>query len=97
MRKVTEQIGWAFYNRERKAVSNTTTDGDYVWLHGNAIVKRDQGGIFMTLAGWPTVTTRERLNGICEILDIRKRFYQDDFEQYFGNDVIDDHKWIQVA
>ena len=38
MRKVTEQIKQAFERGEAKTVGNTRTDGNTVWLHGNAIV-----------------------------------------------------------
>ena len=65
MRKVTQQIKEAFERREAKSVGNTTTDGNTVWLHGNAIVKRDPDGLVRwSLAGWNTPTTRERVNGI---------------------------------
>ena len=41
------------------------TNGKEVYLHGNKIAWRSSGnGLELTLAGWPTVTTRERLNAI---------------------------------
>ena len=59
MRKVTEQIKQAFFERKAKTIGNTHTDGESVWLHGNEIIKRDSSGlIFWTLAGWNTPTTR---------------------------------------
>ncbi len=65
MRKVTEQIKQAFDNGQRLKVRNTETDGKTVWLHGNAIVKRDPDGLVRwSLAGYNTPTTRERVNGI---------------------------------
>ena len=65
MRKITQQIKQAFERRESKTIGNTTTDGNTVWLHGNAIVKRDPDGfVRWTLAGWNTPTTRGRVNGI---------------------------------
>ena len=61
MRKVTQQIKNAFDQGTSKKVGNTETDGKTVWLHGNAIVKRDPDGLVRwSLAGWNTPTTRER-------------------------------------
>lgn len=65
MRKVTQKIKAAFEAGKSLTVGNTKTDGQTVWLHGNAIVKRDASGLVLaSLAGWNTVTTRERVNGI---------------------------------
>lgn len=65
MRKVTAQIKKAFEEGRSLKVGNTETDGQTVWLHGNAIVKRDPDGLVRwSLAGWNTPTTRERVNGI---------------------------------
>ena len=59
MRKVTQQIKDAFEQGKAKKVGNTETDGKTVWLHGNAIVKRDPDGLVRwSLAGWNTTTTR---------------------------------------
>lgn len=64
MRKVTEQVTAAFIRGERKQVGNTSTDGARLLLHGNEIAKRAAEGLYVTTAGWNTVTTRERLNGL---------------------------------
>ena len=85
MRKVTREVMTAFLNGEHKTVGNTMTNGTTVWLHGNAIAWRENGGIVATLAGWPTVTTRERLNGLCNLLGYPQRFWQDKGVQYFEN------------
>ena len=65
MRQETQKIARAFYNRRAASAARTTTDGNTVWLHGNKIAWRTKAGdIGFTLAGWPTVTTRDRINGI---------------------------------
>ena len=64
MRKVTKETVGAFMRHERRTVGNTHTDGEKLYLHGNMIACHTPEGIVVTLAGWPTVTTRERLNGI---------------------------------
>ena len=67
MRLETQKIARAFYNGRAASAARTTTDGNTVWLHGNKIAWRTEAGdIGFTLAGWPTVTTRERINGILE-------------------------------
>ena len=66
MRQITEDAYSAFNSRKRFKSSNTEVrvDGDvvYLLLHGNRIVKRTKDGLFLSHAGWPTVTTRERLS-----------------------------------
>ena len=65
MRKVTREVTDAFFNRRPRKCGNTRTDGTTIWLHGNAIARHaDNGDIEITLAGWNTPTTRERLSGI---------------------------------
>jgi hypothetical protein len=64
MRTVTQKIKAAFESGKRLTVSNTMTDGTAVFLHGNRIIEKRADGIYWTLAGWNTATTRERVNGI---------------------------------
>ena len=89
MRKVTEQIKEAFEQGKPKKVGNTETDGQTVWLHGNAIVKRDFDGLVRwSLAGWNTPTTRERVNGIANA-----GVHQVNFEPVLNGEVIDPFGW----
>ncbi len=97
MRKVTKQIAEAFKEGLSKTVNNTATKDGFVYLHGNIIAqKHKDGSIFMCLAGWNTPTTRERLNGIAEVLGLNSRFYQKDFEPYYNDIPIGVRQWIQV-
>jgi len=64
MRQVTKQVKAAFFAGKSKTVGNTHTDGVSVYLHGNCIIHKREDGIYATLAGWNTPTTRERINGI---------------------------------
>ena len=90
MRKVTEQIKQAFEQGTSKKVGNTETDGQTVWLHGNAIVKRDFDGLVRwSLAGWNTPTTRERVNGIANA-----NVSQCKFEPVLNGQVIDSSDWF---
>jgi len=72
MRKETHKIMSAFLKGEKASAQRTNTDGNTVWLHGNKIAHRqqdtyDHGLVQFTLAGWPTVTTRERINGMLNV------------------------------
>jgi hypothetical protein len=64
MRKVTKVITDAFFDRRSRKCGNTRTDGTTVWLFDNPIAKWDGDTLLITLAGWDTATTRERLHGI---------------------------------
>ncbi len=93
MRKVTEQIKSAFEAGKSKKVGNTETDGQTVWLHGNAIVKRDPSGLVLaTLAGWNTPTTRERVNGITGL-----GIHQSNFVPMLNGCEVDAFDWIAVT
>lgn len=90
MRKVTEKIKEAFEQGKSLKVSNTETDGQTVWLHGNAIVKRDPDGLVRwSLAGWNTPTTRERVNGIANA-----GVHQVKFEPVLNGQVINSFDWF---
>jgi hypothetical protein len=71
MRKITQQMSKAFYNNENFSSGNTKVSGAGIFLHGNKIAEfqslfSNDGNknINITLAGWNTPTTRERLNGL---------------------------------
>tara|TARA_B110000483_G_C17976247_1_gene457885 strand:+ start:362 stop:670 length:309 start_codon:yes stop_codon:yes gene_type:complete len=90
MRQVTQQIKQAFNQGTSLKVGNTRTDGQTVWLHGNAIVKRDADGLVKwSLAGWNTPTTRERVNGIANA-DV----CQFKFEPVLNGQIIDSSDWF---
>lgn len=85
MRKITKEICEAFLRKEKKAIGNTATDGKALFLHGNRIAERVAGNtIKISLAGWPTVTTRERLNGLLELMRSPFRVRQRNFKQMLG-------------
>lgn len=71
-RKITKESVEAFlagrkFNKGNMSVDLAEHDKLVVLkLHGNPIARRDlaTGKLEITNAGWPTVTTRERLNGL---------------------------------
>jgi hypothetical protein len=106
MRQVTEKTCNAFLAGESTRCGNTATvidNGEILLvLHGKTIAKRtldDNSIVWATLAGWPTVTTRDRLNGLCHKLQSGK-FFQSKGEQYYttpqGDVPIDCHDWIRI-
>ena len=68
MRKITRQTMSHFLDDEPFKLANTRTSDGKVWLHGNLIIKRTDFGYKLTMAGWATPTTVERLNGFLELL-----------------------------
>ncbi len=80
MRKITEKVSRAFFAGEPLTTGNTgvTVEGDSVrmYLHANLIAHKNRGALLITLAGWPTPTTRERLNGLLEIGGYNERVWQ---------------------
>ncbi len=89
MRKVTKKVVGAFVEGCSRTVGNTSTDGTILLLHGNRIAERmPDGSIVATLAGWGSVVTRERLNGLTELLGLGRLFSQKDFCQFYGKTAI---------
>ena len=66
MRQITEDAYSAFKSRKKFRLSNTEVrvhdDVVYLLLYDNKIAKRTKNGLFLSHAGWPTNTTRERLS-----------------------------------
>lgn len=79
MRKITEQSGKALFNHERFSLANTRTqpfnNNTALYLHDNLIAVKDKAGdISLSLAGYNTTTTKERLNGILELACVNWRY-----------------------
>ena len=112
MRKIAQDAARAFCNHRKFSRDNTqvrtgVTIGDQpmteLILHGNIIARRRNGQLFVTLAGWPTPTTKSRLNALLVECDRKIVFFQKDREQYLGSYVgdcwttqIDSRSWYKV-
>lgn len=72
MRKVTQETASAFATGRSRSVGNTAATPSALLLHGHPIatLTTGQDGPQVTLddCGWQTVTTKERLNGLLEVL-----------------------------
>lgn len=71
MRKITKEACYAFENNQKYSKDNTMVNEFGYFLHGNKIAEKTSlfshngnNDINITLAGWNTNTTRERLNGL---------------------------------
>lgn len=80
-RQVTEDAVQALFSGQNFRRGNTRVEDGVMYLHNNPIARmRSDGTVEITNAGWPTPTTRERLNGILEHLGM-PRMYQQQGEQ----------------
>ena len=90
MRQGSTAIIKAFLARKAKRLKNDATDGTTLTYHGNTIAWwHEDGSLSLTLAGWGTVTTRERLNTLCWLLHGTKPFHQKNHVQFFEGMEID--------
>lgn len=96
MRKITKEAVSKFLNRETFKKSNMEVDEGYgqfrLKLHGNVIATIDKLGVLsVNNAGWPTNTTKERLNGIPGV-----RVHQKNWT-WFLNGVEWDGGWKRIS
>jgi hypothetical protein len=94
MRKGSAEVIRAFLAGKRRTIKSTSTDGERLTLHGNTIAwcsgpPELVASYHFTLAGWDTVTTRERLNTFFELLGVRLRVYKSKHVLYAYNYVTD--------
>ena len=79
----------AFKEQKAKKLSNTESTGKQLLLFGNTIAKWTNNNIWITNAGWKTVTTRDRLQLLGAKLKVKKGIW-------YLNDVEWDGNWIQI-
>lgn len=89
MRKITRKLAEAFVDGRCLRMRNTETCEHTLYLFGNKIAYTIKDTLYLTFAGYPTQTTRERLNGLLEVISnkykwkYRPRFCQTNYTQYF--------------
>ena len=114
MREITYDAARAFIEGRNFCRGNTSViytkfcNERSLRLHGNEIATYSWGNnptevdcrscLLITLAGWPTATTRDRLNGLLTELGKREGVWQHKHEQYYGthkaNRIISSSEWI---
>jgi len=83
MRVVAQRVGGAFLNRERHhEVNNTSTDGRRLYLHGHTIMRWKDDELWFNMSGWASVTTRSRINDVCELAGLGRPLSQHRHVQY---------------
>lgn len=90
-RKVTKTICSAFIAGNALKVSNSTTDGNKLYLHGHLIAEKREDGLYITNAGWSSNVTKERLNGLPGVSINQKNFV------WFLNGKQWNGEWIKVS
>lgn len=103
MRKIEKDMLRAIRNRKNWRCENTevvvTDETVNVYLHENRIVRYWPASMMldMTLCGWPTVTTRSRLNAITEAALGYRMWSQCGGQQYYGEIVVGDEHVITIG
>ena len=91
MRNITRQALDAFFSGKEFKQDNTEVSVNHsrsglviLYLHGNAIARRPVKGerVEVSAAGWATMTTKERLNGLMS--RVGANLWQEDFVWYYS-------------
>ena len=95
-RQITKQAQQAFRENRNFKLSNTEVHADctgtYMYLFGNLIARKVGERVQVTLAGWDTLTTRERLHNLtenCKLSHIKGK-------SYIQGKEISTTEWVQV-
>jgi len=77
------------------------TDGERLALHMHTIAwwdADDPNVLYVTFCGYPTRTTKERINGVFELLELGRPFYTKDYQLYFGCELrpVDPRETIRI-
>lgn len=102
MRKLEREVIGAFLERRSRKVGNTSTDGHVLYLHGNPIARRILTGFQVSLAGWPTATTRSRINALSRMAGTTTYVYQRDHVTWIADpelplEQMDPYEWYWLA
>lgn len=110
MRKIERDMIAAIKANKNRPLGNTYVNpvigGVEVHLHGNHIATLTDTGLRFTLAGWPTPTTRSRINALLrEFIHANARVYQTAGRQFVSvpeggcgwqQRVISPTEWVQA-
>lgn len=97
LRKETDKVTSAFVQGKAAKGARSHTDGKNLYLHGNHIGKHgEDGSVHLTMAGWGTKTTRDRLNGVVQHLGGTGGFHQKGGVQHFNGKPVKTDEWVKV-
>ena len=93
MRKETRRIVTAFIEGKSARAARTYTDGITLYLHGHAIAQwddyehaRGKRVLHLCCCGYPTPTTKDRLNGLLTLLGFGScGYFTSKHQLYFGS------------
>lgn len=91
MRAISIDARNALFSGGSFSRSNTRVKDGCLYLHHNKIAEYKDGSLSISLAGWATVTTRERLNALDGV-----NLYQKNYEQYLNGKKIDSQRWYKI-
>jgi len=93
MRQITQRAKQAFDNNTPFCESNTQVivmrDVTEMYLFGNKIARKFGDKTTISLAGWNTNTTRERLNAFANV-------YTRQGQAYINGKAVSDTEWVEV-
>ena len=94
MTQIGANAGYAFDNGYNFNQSNTMVNGGVLRLHGNRIADHDPdtNKTMISLAGWNTHTTKERLNNLQGV-----SIHQKAFQLYLNGEPINSPDWYIVS
>ena len=75
MRQITSEMLKCFHNGDTMSKSNTDVKDAKVFLFGHMIIKRENCNVYVNFCGYPTNTTAERINELCDDIKSDLRFY----------------------
>ena len=96
MRKITREACQAFENGRNYKKNNTQVISHNenkirMYLHGNVIAYRGKEGTYISNGGWPSRTTKERLNGLTGVHIQQRNFV------WYLNGVEWNGEWFRIA
>ena len=96
MRQITKDSIKAFMSAKKFRQGNTQVKIDeygiaYLYLFNNLIAKRNGNKLEITMAGYNTTTTRERLNGLPCV-----KIQQKNYTPYLNGQEIDSDEWYEI-
>ena len=106
MKKITEKVATAFANNKEVSTSNTIVEVNEIStmlsLHNNIIAHKEHktGIVEFNNQGYITQTTKERLNGIAEIMGLPK-LYQKQGVWYYNDEnnnkvQFNNNEWVRM-
>lgn len=102
MRAETRKVVSAFIGGTKASGARSYTNGTQLYLFDNLIAwwattegnKPDFQNLFITFAGWPSPTTKDRINAIFDMLNLGRPFFTDKQILYFCEKIrpVDPHE-----